>query len=435
VVTRALELFAASGRTDFVAMADRLLGHPDSGVRATSLRVLSAIRPEDRVLQKALSDPASEVRTTAGVSLLASGRATDDSVRTSLEEVTREGSGEARLALGKSIRLNPAPVFEGLLRDLLLDGDLDVRLEAIRAIREARNPAFLEPLVSLLAERSLREEVRGALVSFGPIALSRLEEALGDPALPHGVRRHLPQTIGEFGSVQASRILLERLLTERDGMVRFKILRALGRWRNKQPHLPLDTPILERSLHQTLSAGFRFMSWRRDMEAGIRQVPARATETHGVLVLLLRDKQDHALERLFRLLNLYTNNDEYRGIFRGLHSPRKESKAGSRELLDHLLFSPLRRPLLTLVDDLLEPPESFSGDDPDREDHRPYEAVLLELLGSGVESLSSLAAAQIGSLGLIHLAPALYGCSSLSDAHREVLESSRESLKLQGAGV
>jgi hypothetical protein len=228
---------------------------------------------------------------------------------------------------------------------------------------------------------------------------------------------------------------LERLLTERDGMVRFKILRALGRWRNNQPHLPLDTHILERSLHQTLSAGFRFMSWRRDLDAGVGQDPARRTETHRVLTLLLRDKQDHALERLFRLLNLYTNNDEYRGMFRGLHSPRKESRASSRELLDHLLFSPLKRPMLTLVDDLLEPPEAFAGPGPDREDHLPYDAVLVELLNSGVESLSSLAAAQIGALGSTHLAPDLDRSAALSETHREVLEASRRSLEPQEEGV
>ncbi|MCJ7629385.1 MAG: hypothetical protein MUO50_13480 [Longimicrobiales bacterium] len=433
VVMRALELFASSGRTDFLAMADRLLSHSDPGVRATSHRVLSALRPEESVLRKALSDPAAEVRVTAGVSLLAMGRASGDAIWTSVEEVAREGSDEARLALGKSIRAHPTPVFEEILRRLLHDSDLAVRLEAIRSIRATRNPAFLEPLVSLLDQRSLREEVRGALVSFGPVALSRLEKALGDPELPHGVRRHLPQTIGEFGSPQASRVLLERLLTERDGMVRFKILRALGRWRNKQPHLPLDTPILERSLHQTLSAGFRFMSWRRDLEAGAGQALEHGPETHRVLVLLLRDKQDHALERLFRLLNLYTNNDEYRGIFRALHSPRKESRASSRELLEHLLFSPLRRPMLTLVDDLLEPPESYGGQEPG-EDHLPYEAVLVELLGSGVESLSSLAAAQMGSLGMTHLVPELDRCTMLSETHFEVLDDARRSLERREEG-
>ena len=433
VVTQALELFAAAGRSDILPLADRLLAHSDPGVRAAALRVLSALRPDPQALRRGLEDPSPEVKVTAGVGLLAGGEA-DEELSRSLGVFSLEGSDQVRLALARAVKAHPAPVFDRILKDLLTGGDTEVRLEAVRAIRESRNPAFLASLISLLSERPLREEVRGALVSFGPPALARLEEALKDRGLPHGVRRQLPQTIGGFGSSQASGILLAHLLTERDGMIRFKILRALGRWRNDQPHLPLDTTVLERSLHQTLSAGFRFMSWRRALEAGVREISPRGAETHELLVLLLRDKQDHALERLFRLLNLYAANDEFRGIFRGLHSPRKESRASSRELLEHLLFSPLKRPMLTLVDDLLEPPESFFPEEDGWEQHAPYDTVLGELLDSGVESLSSLAAVQIGALGAVELGSRLSRCLPLSKAHLNVLEEARLELGLPAEG-
>ncbi len=427
VVTHALELFADSGRTDFLDMTGRLLNHGDPQVRATSLRVLSRLKPEEKELRKGFTDPAPVVRVTAGVGLVAGGKAQDEA-KAYLEDMAKDGDAEVRLALAKSVRAHPAPTFEPILRHLLQEGDTLVRLEAVRAIRETRNPAFLDLLLSLLAERSLREEVRGALVSFGPSALARLEEGLDDSGLPHGVRRHLPQTIGGFGSTQASGILLRHLLSERDGMIRFKVLRALGRWRNDHPHLPLDIPTLERALHQNLSAGFRFMRWRRGLEADLLQNSAKNTETLAILVLLLRDKQDHALERLFRLLNLYAGNDEFQGIFRGLHSPRRESRAGSRELLEHLLFSPLRRPVLTLVDDLLEPPESFGPSGQEWNDHPGKEVILRELLHSGVESLSSLAAGRIGELGLVGLGPALEGCPPLSEEHQEVIQGALASL-------
>jgi ATP/ADP translocase/HEAT repeat protein len=433
VVTQALELFAAAGRPDFLPLADRLLTHGDPGVRAAALRVLSALQPDSRVLREGLQDPAPEVRVTAAVGLLAAGEE-NGPLAGILDHASREESKEVRVALARAIKAHPAPMFDRILKELLREGEPEARLEAIRAIRESRNPAFLPSLVTLLSARSLREEVRATLVSFGPQGLARLEDALKDPALPHGVRRQLPQTIGGFGSGQAAGILLTHLLTERDGMIRFKILRALGRWRNDQPHLPLDTAILEQSLHQTLSAGFRFMNWRRALEAGAREISPRGAENHELLVLLLRDKQDHALERLFRLLNLYAANDEFRGIFRGLHSPRRESRASSRELLEHLLFSPLRRPMLTLVDDLLEPPESFFPDEEGWEHHAPYPTVLGELLDSGVESLSSLAAVQIGALGVVELGLRLRRCEPLSEAHLEVLRDARLELGLPAEG-
>jgi AAA family ATP:ADP antiporter len=433
VVIRALDLFLDAGRSDFLPLAERILSHGDAGARGAALRALSVLKPDKDALSRALEDPAPEVKVTAGVALLA-GEEERPEVMRLLEEMASDGAKEVRIALAKAIRAHPAPTFEAILRTLLEGGEAEVRLEAIRAIRESRNPVFLGVLVSLLAERSLREEVRGVLVSFGPSALARLGEAMKDSSLPHGVRRQLPQTIGGFGSVQASGILLEHLLTERDGMIRFKVLRALGRWRNAQPQLPLDAAVLDRSLHQTLSAGFRFMRWRRALEAGVRETPGRGSETHQLLILLLRDKQDHTLERLFRLLNLYTGNDEFRGIFRGLHSPRKESRASSRELLEHLLFSPLKRPLLTLVDDLLEPSESFLSLSELSGDSSSYDAVLGELLESGVESLSSLAAVQIGALGLEKLGPRLSRCPSISDGHLEILGEVRTEMGLSGEG-
>jgi len=434
VVVQTLEHFTAAGRVDFLPLADRLLSHGDAGVRSAALWAISTLSPDPETVTRALEDPEPDVRVTAGAAVLASGEE-DPGIVDLLTEQASEGTEKVKLALARAIRSHPVPAFDPILGVLLDSAENEVRLEAVRAIREARNPGFLSGLISLLAERSLREEVRSALVSFGPQALARLEEALSNPGLPHAIRRQLPQTIGSFGSPQASRILLTHLLSERDGMIRFKVLRALGRWRNQQPHLPLDISVLERSLHQTLSAGFRFMRWRRALEAGAREGPRRKSETHQVLVLLLRDKQDHALERTFRLLNLYTGNDEFRGIFRGLHSPRKEPRASSRELLEHLLLSSLKRPLLTLVDDLLEPPDLFLTDEGPAANHAPYEVVLGELLESGVESLSSLAAAQIGALGMVDLGPRLSRCAAISEPHREVLREARMELGLPPEGA
>ncbi len=429
VVIQTLEVFSGSGRTDFLAIVHRLLDHQDAGVRAAAIRVLAAFQPEKGTLERAAADPAAEVRATALAGLVSGGWERDRGDAMSALQVTvREGPPAARVELAKALQTHPSPAFEALLRQLLRDPEPEVRLESLRAVRASRNPGFLDSLIPLLAERSLREDVRTTLVSLGPQALARLEEALGDPAVPHGIKRHLPQTIGRFGSHAASSILLRHLLVESDGMIRFKILRALGRWRNEQPHLPLDAAVLERALHQTLSGGFRFMRWRHALSAGADRRPERKTETHEILVYLLRDKQDHTLERLFRLLNLYTNNDEFRGIYRGLHSPRKESRASSRELLEHLLFSPLRRPMLTLVDDLLESTEGYGAQE--MEDETPsYETVLVELLNSRVESLSSLAAFQIGALGLATLFAPLEACASISDTHSEALTEARGALR------
>lgn len=421
VVVHALDLFIRSGRSDVLPIVDRLLAHPDPRVRTASLRVHSVLNPQEPWLRQALSDPAPEVRATALVGLIAGDWLSRAEADGALQVLVADGSAEARLALARAIGYQPAAVFERALLALAGAGEAETRLEAVRAMREVRGPAFIPTLIGMLGERALRDEARSTLVALGPTALSRLTASLKDTELPHGIRRHLPLAIATFGTVAAADALVKHLLHETDGMIRYKILRALGRLRNEQPALPLDTGLLNQASQQTLSVAFRFMRWRRALERGAAVHPIRQTEIHEVLVMLLRDKENHALERIFRLLNLQANNDDFRHIYRGLNSPRRESRASSRELLEHLVFPPMREPLLRLIDDLYESRGAAVRPGADEEDLEAYEAVLAELVGSTTESLSSLAAYHVAELNLASLEPLLRRRLPLSDDHAEVL--------------
>ncbi len=420
VVVHALELFIRSGRLDVLPIVDRLLNHPNPQIRAGSLRLQSVLAPDEGRLRGGLRDRAAEVRATALVGLIAGGWLGRAQAEAALQRIVSEGSAEARLALAQAVRHQPAAVFEGALRALAARGEVDVRLEAVRAMREVRSPTFIPVLVTMLAERVLRDEARTTLAALGPTALARLGTGLKDHNLSHGIRRHLPRAIATFATVAAADLLVKHLLHEPDGMIRFKILRSLGRLRQEQPALPLDTGLLAQASKQTLAVAFRFMRWRHAMEHGATTHPGRRTAVYELLILLLRDKQNHALERLFRLLNLEADNEDFLHIYRGLNSPRRESRASSRELLEHLVFAPVREPLLTLIDDLYEPRGAAlrGGEDVELD---AYETVLAELVGSTTESLSSLAAYHVAELGLDGMEPLLRRRLALSDDHAEIL--------------
>ena len=87
-----------------------------------------------------------------------------------------------------------------------------------------------------------------------------LAEALADETLPHELRRHLPRTISRFPAAEAAPALLGRLLDEPDGMVRYKILRGLGRLAAENPDVRLD-PARARARRRarTLEAAFRLV--------------------------------------------------------------------------------------------------------------------------------------------------------------------------------
>ena len=326
-------------------------------------------------------------------------------------------------------------LLEPLLQKLLADQESEVVLRAVAAAREMRSPALMGPLLLLLTRRAVREEARVALAAFGPAALARLGEALVDPALPHAIRRHVPGAIGMIGSAQAPELLLRHLRSEPDGMIRFKILRALGRWRNSQPDVALDGNLLQETLGQALTTGFRLKGWRRALVRGGLSAPALRTELHQILVALLLDKQDHTLERTFRLLNLQTGSEEFQRVYRGLHSPREATRAGSRELLEHLVLPQVRGPLLTLVDDLHggPAPTEASGWQSAAGVNRAYARVLEELVECGMESVSTLAAAHAAELGFGELAAIIEACPTVSPEHRATLARAARILRGEAA--
>ncbi len=407
VVLRALELLADSTRDDFVSVVERLLQHSDPEVRAAALRLLSARRRDEAPLRASLSDPSPLVRATGLVGLVSGGYLSDSEAEAALRQLDAESSVEERVGLARAIGCQPSPLFLELLGRLAASEETPVRLEALRAMAQRPHRRHLPAIIDCLAVRELRPEAVRTLESFGGAALPALQAALASRRLPHSVRRHLPRAMVGIDPGRAAAILQEQLLKESDGMIRFKILRALGRLRNLHADLKFDEGALRQAIQETLEGAFRLGAWRRALQRGAVRDPARATAVHEVLVNLLLHKQSSSIERIFRLLNLLLNNDELSRVHRGLMSRRPEARSSSRELLDHLVPSEYRLPLLELLDDLDRPEAEPSPER--REKAAEYEAVLAGLLDSGSDTLSCLAAYHAGELGLSQLRESLRG--------------------------
>jgi AAA family ATP:ADP antiporter len=272
---------------------------------------------------------------------------------------------------------------------------------------EVRSERFLPELLPLLAARDVRGAARGALRAYGDRGLRFLDEALADHDLPHEIRRNLPRTISLFPAADAAGVLLRHLLAEPEGMVLFKILRGLGRIATDHPEVALDGTILQQATEQTVVAAVRLLDWRLTLLRGAVRDPRRATPGHELLAALLRDKEVHAVERIFRLLGLQFRDEDFRDIHRGLRNTNPKVRASSRELLENLLASPLREAILALVDDA--PDEERLGQSRPfvRGTTPAYDELLARLLDEPSESLRSIAAHHVGELRLVALRPQL----------------------------
>ena len=401
VVLRTLDLFARSGRTDFLAIADRLLGHPTPDVRAAALRARSSIRSDEALLRPASRDPSPLVRATALVGLVSGGWISDEAGH-ALDELMASGSPEARLALARAIRETPAPAFEEVLLRLAEMPEPEVQSEAALAMGEVRSERFLPALLPLLGDRDTRGAARAALLAFGPGALAFLDEALADEALPHELRRHLPRTMSLFAPTAAAPVLLRHFGRERDGMVRYKILRGLNRLA-ADPQVRFDRETLRRAAEATLTAACRLVDWRLTLDRGAQAEPRRRTPGHELLASMLRDKEIHAVERLFRIFSLQLRGEDFKDIYRGLRNQDPKVRAGSRELLENLIVPPLRAAVVALVDDApdaerLARTQPFYTAQP-----LDYETLLGLILEQSSESLRCIAAYHVAELGLTRL--------------------------------
>ena len=405
VVLRALEHFAHSGRTDFLPIAERLLSHSDPEVRAAAVRARTVVQGDETLLRRAVSDESPLVRATALAGLVALDKATEDD-KQALHAMRDDGRRDTTLALARAIRAEPSRAFASALLHLVDVPDPEVQILAAEAMGKIGDDRFLPALLPLLGLRQTRAAAREAFVTWGAPGLEFLDEALADRSLPHELRLHLPRTLSLFEPAAAARALEKHLRPETDGLVRYKILRALNRVA-AHPEVAFDPEILEGATSSTLEAALRLLDWRLVLLAGAESEPRRKTPGHGLLVALLQDKEANTKERLFRLLALRFRAEDLKGIHRGLASSNPKVRAGGRELLESLLVPPVREAVLALVDDA-----------PDEERLRRaapfytspplhYESLLGLLLDQKSESLRCVAAYHVGELGLTSLRPRL----------------------------
>ena len=405
VVLHALSLFAREGRTDFLPVAERLLRHDDAEIRAAALRTRTQVKPEEALLRAAGSDPSPLVRATAVAGLLAGGWGGEEA-RAALAALVEDGAAETSLALARAIAAQPAPAFEDALLHLADGPHERVLVQVARAMGAAPSPRFLPALLGLLGRHEVRAEARRALVAYGDSGLAFLDRALGDHALPAELRRHVPRTIVLFDPPAAAAVLERHILEEPLGAVRYRILRGMNRLAARAD-VGFDPALLRRAATATVEGVLRLVHWRWVLERGARERTERAGPGHELLVQLLRDKEDQAVERLFRLLALQHRGEDFKGIYRGLRAAEPRARASSRELLENVLAPPLREPVLAIVDEAPDEARLARG----RELFAPadlgYEQVLELILERGGESLRCVVAHHVGELGLSGLRPRL----------------------------
>lgn len=449
VVLRALDLFTQRGRADFVSIADRLNGHPDREVAAAALRARTSVLPDRKLLEERLTDDCPQVSATALISLIARGWIEPTEADRRVRELIATRSWQTAAEMARTIRdvaadpSKDAPGVRARFDDLLIrlareagqfrdmacapgedDDDrkragaaevppaetsgqgprlwgtielhppMAVRLEVAKAMAARKQPAYLPILVGMLNRHELRATARAAIAQI-PGGLDFVHEILGHRDYARNIRVHLPRTLVLFEPEAAAKKLMEHLATEEDGAVRFKVLRALVKLRRANRKLVLDQAALTKAAEALIEHASELRDWARGLSGTnddepppsvVGADPLRAA--HHLLLDLIRDKESHAVQRLFMLLELIYHED-FETIERGLRSKRPKTRANSLELIENVVRSPLREGVLGLVDPSLVTAAVLS-----------YEETIQAVLLRGGRTMQTLAEYRAIQLGL-----------------------------------
>ena len=399
VVVRALDLMSATRRADFLPQARRLMSSIDPEVRTAALRAITAVHgaEEEPLLRDALVDTSAAVRATALVGLISSCCETGE-VRQELRAIIDGDDRESRLALVRAIVHRPGDAFHPILRELAAVEDAEVQAEVARVVAASPDPGFLPVLLPMLGDRDARPDARAAMVAIGAPALEFLDRALGDATLPRRVRLHLPRTVSKFRGQAAVEVLSSHLERELDTVVGYKILRGLGRMIAENSRLRVSPALIDECLASVLHRALDLCDWRAFLTEELER--GRTSHAGPLLVQLLREKEESAVERAFRLLGLRHPEEDFHVIHVGLRSGDGKAAASGRELLEYLVEPGVRAALLALAEPGLSDRERIEAA---TEFYRPEEMPAGELLGAMIadpnEVIAGLAAHHAAEVG------------------------------------
>lgn len=416
VVLKVLELFTKRRRVAAVEVLRRLGDHRSAAVRATALGAISVLEPDAPELEEQFRDADDPVfRAAIGVHLIASGALPRAEQPALVAQMLAEGGAAARIAFADAVRFRSAAGFEDALLTLAEDADVQVRAAAARAMAGGADPRLLGVLFSLLQAEVTREPAMAALRTFGGQAYDFAAAALVDEDTPRPTRWQLPRALAALDPARAAPLLLGHLPEEPDGMVRYRIIRALQTLVRDAPSIELDADHLQRAIRGAIRRAYRSVERMLVLDAGAAEAPERSTPGHALLRAIVQSKLDNAMERLLRLLGQLHPSEDFRRIHLGLKSDAPAAFASALELLEHTLQPALLPPVLGLVQDL-EPAERLerAGDFREPIPH-DYTELLSSLLSDRSLTMRGAAIYHIGELRLTRLEAQVAGASGHPD--------------------
>ena len=331
VLLRALELFGGTDRKDWLALAERLLDQPSPRVQQAAVRAF-ALSGVTSVLERVLEHSTPALRAFAALYLAQlDGKALPGDPVT--WELFRDDDEHHTLKLAFIETLAAHPPSDATRILLGLSRLPALRSAVTQSLELVGDESCIPFLISRLKFAEERLSARRGLSRLGAPAFQGLKAALANMQLERRVRIHIPRSISAFANAEAVACLLSIMLSEQEGLIRYKALRGLGQLARETSLSIAVQPITDELKRNGLEY-LRLFSARDSLNRDTMAAPRLAVK---LVSELLDDKIQQSFDRIARLLQIVHRGDDIRAIFMALSSPDRRQRGQAIEFLDALI--------------------------------------------------------------------------------------------------
>lgn len=250
------------------------------------------------------------------------------------------------------------PELYPYLHLLLNDESPDVLKAAVINAGQTRSEEFLPILMANLTTKHVRKYARESLAKYGEDIIDTLGMNLNNPGIEKKQRLAIPRVLSLIG-FQKSVNLFMKNLTQKDLLLRYEIIKALNKLREKFPALKFEKQHIEARIWDETEhyCYILTMLQRQKISLSVDRESRHSDDTsyrllkaRELLKVALEEKLDNNMERIFRLLGLkYPPKDMY-NAYLGVKSRRSHLRANSVEFLDNILEPNLKKILIPLIE-------------------------------------------------------------------------------------
>jgi HEAT repeat protein len=250
--------------------------------------------------------------------------------------VREDGAQGQRTRLEAARLISSLPdQFEGQLQQLLHDPDPEVVRSAIGAVGTLRKRKSVPFVIEHLGDAEQRDDAIDALLRFEESIVGTLRDYLADSSVSIEVRREIPSVLVRVRTPEAMHVLAANVL-QSDNVLRYRIIAALNKLRERHRTVDVDTTLVETVLAAEIMGHYRSY-----------QILASA---NGAPTDPLKQSMAEDLERIFRLMKILSPEHDLQSVYLSLQSKNPVTHANALEFLDNTLRPQLRSLLVPLID-------------------------------------------------------------------------------------